>query len=103
MSGRTSLRFMGLDEPETLSVFLIEDGERHWYAARDADDAWALFNDPHVASMNEDGLSRDEVKITQLADRHTLTIRDDDGRRISWFARELTALYGRGFICSTVF
>lgn len=84
-----------------LFVFLIEDSERHWYVARDIDDAWSLFRE---GPLNDgEFIEREDVEITQLADNEKVTVRDDDGHRITWRAREWAALEGRGFLASTVF
>ncbi len=91
---------------DTLHVFEIDDSERHWYVARDEEDAFALFCDPGGA-MNEDGATADEVSITRYDDGQLLRLWIED-ENASGAATEKTcaawiAEFGRGFMGSTVF
>jgi hypothetical protein len=91
-----------------LHVYLVEDSERHWYVAKDEEDAFTLYGDPGDPHpdrnrMNQDDEPRESVSITRLDDTQILWVRDDNDVRQERTCREWCAIEGRGFLASTVY
>ena len=83
-------------------IYLVEDGERHWYAAESEADALKLHDD---AGLNEDEKGEDEFSVTRLDADQVLTVHGDAGADLpkTQTCREWCAEVGRGFVASTVF
>lgn len=79
-------------------VFLIEDGEKHWYVASDEEDAFNMYNN----DMAGDGETIEDVSITRLDDEMALTCQDEDDGPITQTCAEWIEEVESGFLGSTV-
>lgn len=79
-----------------LSVYLIEDSERHWVCAANQADALAVYCEIYS------GLPESEYEIKKLDPCEVLRVKEDGGEATSKTCAEWTK-EGRGFIGSTVF
>lgn len=88
-------------------LYLIEDGERWWYAARDESHALAQHAEQCGVKPENLYFEYPNMTIKQIPDDHELTVRDYDepesGNERTMTAREWVAeLVGEGIVATTV-
>ncbi len=87
-------------------VYLIDDGEQHWYIAETRRGALTLFaKDQFAQSAREYLKENPETEIRQLEDNETLSINREEPDGSFKLARHPCSTWakqGVGFLCTTV-
>lgn len=81
-----------------LSVWKLDDGEKHWVVARSESDAKRLLLEDMVACGSE---GCEVVTCQVMSDDAPLGVTEDDGTKVTKPCGEWVAGNGRGYLCGS--
>ena len=87
---------------ESLHLWKLDDGERHWYVASSKRETLLMHLGPLSPCDGDLPCLVEEVEITQVSDDTVLPVRDEDDEVVNKTAREWCK-NGKGLVASTCY